>query len=344
MSPYTWTFMITSLSTSTILTMSSHHWLCAWIGLELNTLSMLPIIIKPSHPRATEAATKYFLTQAAAAALIMFSSIMNAWETGQWMVIDLLPIPTAITTLAIFIKLGLVPMHFWYPEVLQGSTMYTAMIISTWQKIAPLSLLYLIMLNNPTEILLLVGFLSTLIAGLVGLNQTQTRKIMALSSISHMGWLITMIPFNLNLVTLTLIMYIIITIPMFSMLNTMTTNTLKDLGQAQLYTPALTTTMMLILLSLGGLPPLSGFMPKLLIIKTLTNFKLTLLATLMALTSLPGLFMYLRVNYITTLTSPPKTTNSKNKWRLKSNGYKNITPLITTTIMMLPITPLLLTM
>nr|ACA28651.1 NADH dehydrogenase subunit 2 [Phelsuma astriata] len=343
MSPYTWAFMITSLSTSTILTMSSHHWLIAWIGLELNTLSMLPIIIKPSHPRATEAATKYFLTQATAAALIMFSGIMNAWETGQWLMINMLPIPTAITTMAIFMKLGLVPMHFWYPEVLQGSTMNTAMIVSTWQKIAPLSLLYLIMMNNPTEILLMTGFLSTLIASLIGLNQTQTRKIMALSSITHMGWLITMIPFNLNLVTLTLIMYITLTVPMFSMLNNMTTNTLKDLGQAQLYAPALTTAMMLTLLSLGGLPPLSGFMPKLLILKTLTNFKLMLLAILMALASLPGLFMYLRINYITTLTSPPKTTNSQNKWRLKPNGHTNITPLIVITIMMMPITPLLLT-
>nr|AIL82317.1 NADH dehydrogenase subunit 2 [Phelsuma madagascariensis] len=342
MSPATWALMIMSISTSTIVTLSSNHWLLAWIGLELNTLSILPIIIKSNHPRATEAATKYFLTQAAAAALIMFSSILNAWKTGQWMIINMLPIPTSIATLAILLKLGLAPMHFWYPEVLQGSTMNTAMIISTWQKIAPLSLLYLTMMNSPPEVLLTVGLTSTLIAGLAGMNQTQTRKIMAFSSIGHMGWMITMIPFNLSLVTLSLIMYMTLTIPMFFMLNTTTAITLKDFSQSYIYTPTLTVTMMIILMSLGGLPPLSGFMPKLLILNMLTNFKLMLLASLMALTSLPTLFFYLRMTYITMLTSPPKTTNTQYKWRLKPNYQMNITPLVLNSTMLLPMTPLLL--
>nr|AEW46302.1 NADH dehydrogenase subunit 2 [Phelsuma inexpectata] len=343
MNPLTMTFMLTSLSTSTILTLSSYHWLIAWVGLELNTLSMLPIIIKPQHPRATEAATKYFLTQATAAALIMFSSTMNAWETGQWSIINMTPTPTIIMTLAIFLKLGLVPTHFWYPEVLQGSTMYTAMIISTWQKIAPLSLLYLTSMNSPTEIYLIIGLSSTFIAGVVGLSMTQTRKIMALSSIGHMGWLITMIPFNLSLTTFTLMMYIMLTSSMFYMLTTMATPTLKDMGQAHLCFPMMTTTMMLTLMSLGGLPPLSGFMPKLLILKTLTEMKLMILAILMALASLPSLYFYLRMSYITMMTSPPKTTNTQYKWRLKSRPNMIMSPLITMTIILLPTTPLLMT-
>nr|ACA28643.1 NADH dehydrogenase subunit 2 [Phelsuma ornata] len=343
MNPLTMTFMLTSLSTSTILTLSSYHWLIAWVGLELNTLSMLPIIIKPQHPRATEAATKYFLTQATAAALILFSSTMNAWETGQWSIINMTPTPTIIMTLAIFLKLGLVPTHFWYPEVLQGSTMYTAMIISTWQKIAPLSLLYLTSMNSPTEIYLIVGLSSIFIAGVVGLSMTQTRKIMALSSIGHMGWLITMIPFNLSLTTFTLMTYIMLTCSMFYMLTTMTTPTLKDMSQAHLCFPMMTTTMMLTLMSLGGLPPLSGFMPKLLILKTLTDMKLMILAILMALASLPSLYFYLRMSYITMMTSPPKTTNTQYKWRLKSRPNMIMSPLITMTIILLPTTPLLIT-
>nr|ACA28659.1 NADH dehydrogenase subunit 2 [Phelsuma abbotti] len=341
MSPLIWAFITTSLSTSTIVTLSSNHWLLAWVGLELNTLSILPIIMKSNHPRATEATTKYFLTQAAAAALIMFSSILNAWETGQWSIINMSPIPTSIMTLAILMKLGLAPMHFWYPEVIQGSTMKTAMVISTWQKIAPLSLLYLTLINSPKEIILTMGLFSTLIGGLAGLSQTQTRKIMAFSSITHMGWMITMIPFNLNLVTLTLIMYISLTIPMFISLNSTAAITLKDFSQSHLHNPTLTTIMMAILLSLGGLPPLSGFLPKLLILNILTKFKLTLFATLIALTSLPSLFFYLRMVYTTTLTSPPKTTNTQYKWRLKPN-YTYISPLMLNATIMLPMTPLLI--
>nr|ACA28667.1 NADH dehydrogenase subunit 2 [Phelsuma cepediana] len=342
MTPLTVAFMVTSLSTSTILTLSSYHWMLAWIGLELNTLSILPIIIKPHHPRATEATIKYFLTQTTAAAMIMLSSTMNAWETGQWSIIDMTPIPTTIMTLAVFLKLGLAPMHFWYPEVLQGSTMRTAMVISTWQKIAPLSLLYLTATNCPTEVYLIVGLSSTLIAGLMGLNMTQTRKIMAFSSIGHMGWLITMIPLNLTLATFTLMMYIILTSSMFFMLTTMTTPTLKDLGQAHLSFPIMTMIMMLTLLSLGGLPPLSGFMPKLLILNTLTNKKLMIFATLMALTSLPSLYFYLRVTYITMMTSPPKTTTTQYKWRLKPEPNMILSPLMMMTIMLLPMTPLLM--
>nr|ACA28661.1 NADH dehydrogenase subunit 2 [Phelsuma guimbeaui] len=342
MNTLTMTFMLTSLSTSTILTYRSYHWLIAWVGLELNTLSMLPIIIKPQHPRATEAATKYFLTQATAAALVLLSSTMNAWETGQWSIINMTPTRTIIMTLAIFLKLGLVPTHFWYPEVLQGSTMYTAMIISTWQKIAPLSLLYLTSMNCPTEIFLIVGITSTIIAGMVGLNMTQTRKIMAFSSIGHMGWLITMIPFNLNLTTFTLMMYITLTSSMFSMLATMTTPTLKDMGQTHLCFPMMTTMMMLTLMSLGGLPPLSGFMPKLLILKTLTDMKLMILSTSLALTSLPSLYFYLRMSYITMMTSPPKTTTTQYKWRLKPRPNMIMSPLITMTIILLPMTPLLM--
>nr|ACA28653.1 NADH dehydrogenase subunit 2 [Phelsuma modesta leiogaster] len=341
MAPLVWAFMMTSLATSTIVTLSSHHWLLAWLGLELNTLSMLPIIMKPSHPRATEAATKYFLIQAAAAALIMFSSILNAWQTGQWTITNMLPIPTMIMTLPFSMKLGIAPMHFWYPEVLQGSTMKTALIISTWQKIAPLSLLYLTMMNNPPQMILLTGFCATVIAGVAGLNVTQTRKIMAFSSIGHMGWLIMSIPLNLSLTTLALILYTITTTAMFLTLSSINASTLKDLSQTNLHAPAFMTLMMLTLMSLGGLPPLTGFMIKLLILKALTSAKLALLALFTALSSLPSLFFYLRMNYITSLTSPPKTITSKLKWRFKPNFKAIITPLIMLSIILLPLTPLL---
>nr|AAT78287.1 NADH dehydrogenase subunit 2 [Anolis sagrei] len=121
MSPTIFMIMLLSLVTSTIITITSHHWLLAWIGLEINTLSIIPIISTTHHPRSTEAATKYFLTQAAASALILFSSMINAWETGTWDITQLSSTPSHILlTVALAMKLGLVPMHFWLPEVLQG--------------------------------------------------------------------------------------------------------------------------------------------------------------------------------------------------------------------------------
>nr|ALV89143.1 NADH dehydrogenase subunit 2 [Heteronotia binoei] len=342
MSPLIWATLITSLTMSTVIIMTSHHWLLAWLSLELNTLSILPIIMRSNHPRTTEAATKYFLIQTTAATLILLASTMNAWQTGSWDIMQSFsPSATTIATLAIMTKLAIAPAHLWYPEILQGSTMTTALIISTWQKIAPLTLLYLLTNHLSTNTVLMLGLTSALIGGWAGLNQTQTRKIMAFSSISHMGWLITALCLSPSLATLTMITYVIMTTTVFLSMTTSSSKTLLDLGISWTHSPILLTTTMLALLSLAGLPPLTGFMPKLLILKELVTMKLLLLSTTLALTSLPNLAFYTRMAYLTTLTTPPNTTNSEYKWRFKTP----MTPLAPTTALLtmlaLPMTPLL---
>ena len=83
------------------------------MGLEINTLAILPIMSKNHHPRAVEATTKYFITQATAAAMILFASTANAWATGQWDIEQLtLPVSISMATFALALKLGLAPVHF----------------------------------------------------------------------------------------------------------------------------------------------------------------------------------------------------------------------------------------
>nr|AFN89030.1 NADH dehydrogenase subunit 2 [Pachydactylus mariquensis] len=343
MNPLTWTILISTLSTSTIIIMSCNHWLLAWLGLELNTLSILPIIMKPHHPRATEATTKYFLVQTLAAALILFASTMNAWQTGNWTITTSSTLSNTLILSALLLKMGIAPAHLWYPDIIQGSSMLTAMVISTWQKLAPLTLLYLTINTTSTYPLLLTGTLSVLIGGWGGLNQTQTRKILAFSSIAHMGWLMTALALSPHLATITMLMYLLMTTTIFTTLTTPTTKTLKDLGSTWSHSPTLVATTTIILLSLGGLPPLTGFMPKLLILKELTLTGLFFPATTLALMSLPSLYFYTRMTYLTSLTIPPGTLNTKYKWRFKPNQklYPTlITPLAT---MILPITPLIYT-
>nr|ALV89049.1 NADH dehydrogenase subunit 2 [Heteronotia binoei] len=342
MSPLIWTTLITSMTTTTIIIMTSYHWLLVWLSLELNTLSILPIIMRSNHPRTTEATTKYFLIQTTAAALILLASTMNAWQTGSWTTMQpTSPLTTTIITMAIMMKLAIAPAHLWYPEVLQGTTMTTALIISTWQKLAPLTLLYLLMNHLSTNTMLLLGLLSALLGGWAGLNQTQTRKILAFSSISHMGWTITALCLNPSLTTLTMLTYMTMTTTMFLSLNTSSSKTLLDLGTSWTHSPILLTTMMLTLLSLAGLPPLTGFMPKLLILKELVTMKLLALSTTLALTSLPNLAFYTRMAYLTILTAPPNTTNSEHKWRFKAQTPPLIPTSALLTMLVLPMTPLL---
>nr|AGN71512.1 NADH dehydrogenase subunit 2 [Rhinophrynus dorsalis] len=344
MSPIALTIFLSSLGLGTAITFSSHHWLLAWMGLEINTLAIIPMMSSQHHPRAVEAATKYFLTQAAASALILFSSINNAWLTGEWSILDMSNQFSSITiTLAILMKLGLAPLHFWLPEVLQGLNLTTGLILSTWQKLAPMAILFQLAPSMNLPLLLTFGITSTLVGGWGGLNQTQLRKIMAYSSIAHLGWMICILTIMPQLTMLNLIVYIIMTATMFTLLNTISSTKISSLATSWPKSPAITSLSVLTLLSLGGLPPLSGFMPKWLILQELTNQNTTALATLMALSALLSLFFYLRLCYSISLTTAPNTSNTSISWRTAPTNSK--LPLAILTILslcLLPISPSIL--
>nr|AFZ93844.1 NADH dehydrogenase subunit 2 [Lamprolepis smaragdina] len=344
MNPIMTSLFLSTIAMGTIITMSSFHWLLAWIGLELNTLAIIPILAKQHHPRATEATTKYFLTQAAASAVLLFASTTNAWTTGTWDITQLTNEPACIMlTMALSMKLGLAPLHFWLPEVLQGIPLNTALIITTWQKLAPISLIYMTHNAIYPPILLTMGILSTLIGGWGGLNQTQMRKIMAFSSIAHLGWMASITTINPNILLINLFLYIIMTTTAFTMLIYTSSKTIKDLTTSWMISPPTTAMMLILLMSLGGLPPLTGFVPKWLILQELTTNHLSTTATIMALSALLSLFFYLRIAYTSTLTTFPATTQSTNKWRFSPKYNTTVINLmLLPSILILPMTPMLM--
>nr|AAF18885.1 NADH dehydrogenase subunit 2 [Liolaemus wiegmannii] len=343
MSPFTSTILISSLATGTIITASSFHWMLAWLGLELNTLAIIPMITKYHHPRATEAATKYFLTQAAASAIILFSSTINAWQTGTWDITQLsTPISSILLTMALAMKLGLAPTHFWLTEVMQGTTTKIAMIIATWQKLAPMAIIFMTMNNLMSTVLMTMGIISAIIGGWGGLNQTQLRKMMAYSSVAHLGWMAIISTMTTNILMINLTIYLLITTTMFLMLIVTKPKTIQDLTLSWSSSPMITTFMALTLLSLGGLPPLTGFLPKWLIIEELTLQNLTPIATTLAMSALLSLYFYLRLTYTSTLTMSPNSTITKHKWRFNMKTPAIFTITLPTTLLLLPIMPLML--
>nr|ACR81102.1 NADH dehydrogenase subunit 2 [Copsychus saularis]ACR81154.1 NADH dehydrogenase subunit 2 [Copsychus saularis] len=344
MNPQAKLIFIASLLLGSAITMSSNHWIMAWTGLEINTLAILPLISKSHHPRAIEAATKYFLVQAAASALILFSSMTNAWQTGQWDITQLTsPVPCLILTSAIAMKLGLVPFHFWFPEVLQGVSLTTGLLLSTAMKFPPMTLFFMTSQSlNPT-LLVAMAILSTALGGWMGLNQTQTRKILAFSSISHLGWMAVIIIYCPKLALLNFYLYILMTAAVFLTLNSIKTLKLSTLMTTWAKTPALSAALMLTLLSLAGLPPLTGFLPKWLIIQELTKQEMAPTATIIALLSLLSLFFYLRLAYCATITLPPHTTNHMKQWHTNNPISPLVAILTTMSIALLPISPMILT-
>nr|QHR76842.1 NADH dehydrogenase subunit 2 [Rhynchospiza stolzmanni]QHR76843.1 NADH dehydrogenase subunit 2 [Rhynchospiza stolzmanni] len=344
MNPQASLIFISSLLLGTTITISSNHWIMAWTGLEINTLAILPLISKSHHPRAIEAATKYFLTQAAASALVLFSSMTNAWHTGQWDITQLThPTSCLILTSAIAMKLGLVPFHFWFPEVLQGSPLLTGLLLSTLMKLPPITLLYMTSPSlNPT-LLTTLAILSAALGGWMGLNQTQIRKILAFSSISHLGWMAIIIVYSPKLTLLNFYLYAMMTAAVFITLNTIKVLNLSTLMTAWTKAPSLNAMLLLTLLSLAGLPPLTGFMPKWLIIQELTKQEMAPAATLISLLSLLSLFFYLRLAYCTAITLPPHTTNHMKQWRTNKPTSITVAILITMSVMLLPLSPMILT-
>nr|AXZ96938.1 NADH dehydrogenase subunit 2 [Muscisaxicola flavinucha]AXZ96940.1 NADH dehydrogenase subunit 2 [Muscisaxicola rufivertex] len=333
-----------SLLLGTIITISSNHWVIAWTGLEINTLAILPLISKSHHPRAIEASTKYFLIQATASTLLLFSSMTNAWFTGQWDITQLThPVSCMLLTTAISMKLGLVPFHFWFPEVLQGTSLMTSLLLATVMKFPPTILLFLTSSSlNPT-LLSTMAIASAALGGWMGLNQTQIRKIMAFSSISHLGWMTIILIYDPKLTLITFYLYSLTTAAIFSALNSTNTLKLSTLMTAWSKVPTLTATLMLTLLSLAGLPPLTGFLPKWLIIQELTKQELTATANIIALLSLLGLFFYLRLAYCATITLPPNSTNHMKQWQTNKSVNTLISTLTLLSIMLLPLSPTILT-
>nr|AJO26443.1 NADH dehydrogenase subunit 2 [Cistothorus platensis] len=332
-----------SLLLGTTITISSNHWVLAWTGLEINTLAVLPLISKSHHPRAIEAATKYFLVQAAASTLVLFSSMTNAWQTGQWDITQLTdPTSSAILTAALAMKLGLAPFHFWFPEVLQGSPLLTGLLLSTAMKFPPITLLFMTSPSlNPT-LLVTMALLSTALGGWMGLNQTQTRKILAYSSISHLGWMAIITSYSPKLALLNFYLYALMTATVFLSLNSTKTLKLSTLMTSWTKTPTLNTMLMLTLLSLAGLPPLTGFLPKWLIIQELTKQEMAPAATIISLLSLLGLFFYLRLAYCATITLPPHTTNHMKQWHISKPISPLVAILTTLSLTLLPVSPLIL--
>nr|BBM34761.1 NADH dehydrogenase subunit 2 [Melanostigma atlanticum] len=340
MSPYILATLLFGLGLGTTITFASSHWLLAWMGLEMNTLAIIPLMAQHHHPRAVEATTKYFLTQATGAAMLLFASTTNAWTTGQWDIQQMThPLPITLITLALALKVGLAPVHAWLPEVLQGLDLTTGLILSTWQKLAPFALLMQTQPLNPS-LLIALGLTSTLVGGWGGLNQTQLRKILAYSSIAHLGWMLLVMQFSPSLSLLTLLAYFLMTFSTFLVFKLNNATTLNTLSTSWTKAPALTALAPLVLLSLGGLPPLTGFMPKWLILQELAKQDLALTATLAALAALLSLYFYLRLSYAMTLTLAPNNASGTTPWRFHPSQLTlPVATTATATLLLLPLTP-----
>nr|QYK19293.1 NADH dehydrogenase subunit 2 [Macromia amphigena] len=289
--PSSMIFYLTLVS-GTLLSISSNNWLGMWMGLEMNLLSFIPIMNSSNSPYESESSMKYFLIQAIASVIFLLSILMTSM-----MKIDYTNIPDYFFMSALLMKMGSAPFHFWFPGVMEGMNWGNCFILMTWQKIAPFILIsYKLTMNY---LMITSILLSTMIGAIGGLNQTSVRKIMAYSSISHLGWMISAMYLNMYMWMMYLTMYILMNATVIYSFKNLSLFHLSQSYFINNINPSMKFVMMINLLSLGGLPPLTGFLPKWFIIQNMVGQEYLWIITFMVMTTLLTLFFYLRLMFST---------------------------------------------
>nr|QZI85964.1 NADH dehydrogenase subunit 2 [Rhynocoris fuscipes] len=282
-------FSITIMGTT--LTMSAETWLGMWMGLELNMVSFIPLIYKEKSKSTYESCMIYFLIQSMGSVIMLFSVLMNSFIMNSLFLGEELFI--LILTMSMLMKMGAPPFHFWFPEIAEKMTWTACLLLMTWQKVAPMYILSCVIDMSQNLIYLLIPIM-VMTGSIGGLNQTSIRKIMSYSSMDHMGWMIACMKFYS---TLWIFYFIIYSVILASIIFTFWYHSTFFINQYSSKSLSFTEKMTIIILflSLGGLPPFLGFMPKFVVIQLMITFESYGLILILVLTTLITLFYYLRL-------------------------------------------------
>nr|AML26265.1 NADH dehydrogenase subunit 2 [Leiodidae sp. BMNH 1274324] len=260
---------------------SSSSWMGMWIGLEINLLAIIPLMNNKKFMQLSEASFKYFITQALASSIFLISMIFLT---------KILNMPFMLMfNSSILLKMGAAPFHFWLPEIMEGLNWNLNYLLMTIQKIAPFNM---VIINNSTFFMLIIIY-GMLMSGILGMNQISMKKIMAYSSINHISWMLASL-FSFKMIWL----YYFITYSLINLNLLMIFKKFKILNLSQMFNILnqnflLKLIYVLNFLSLAGLPPFLGFLPKWLTIQFMvTNFFYT--SMIMVILTLMTMFFYLK--------------------------------------------------
>nr|AWV83380.1 NADH dehydrogenase subunit 2 [Yezoterpnosia nigricosta] len=268
------TFMLIGI----VISISSNNWLGCWMGIEINLISFLPIMMNSMSVYSSESMMKYFIIQGMGSSLFFFSlMLMFVYDINYLMMISLL------------IKMGCPPFHLWFPSVMEGLSWLNCFFLSTIQKFVPIMLISYLNLNVTLFIIM-----SCLWGSLSGLMYSSLRKIIAYSSIYNLGWMIS----GTSIINYSWIIYYLI----YSLTLMMVCYSFYIFGMNYLNQFFLTSMnfmklifMMIIFLSMGGMPPFLGFFPKLILVYCLILNNMFFICFILLVSALLVMFFYLRV-------------------------------------------------
>ena len=303
---------------------SAGHFLTAYIGLELLSLSLYAMIaLRRDSADAAEAALKYFVLGALASGLLLYgismvygatgslefaSVLANAYDgqANTW----LLKLGLVFIVVAVAFKLGAVPFHMWVPDVYQGAPTSVAAFVGTVPKIAAVVFAFRILVtglgttvNDWTPMLAILAVASLLVGNLAAIMQSNIKRMLAYSTVSHMGFIL--LAFMAGAIGFTAglyyaIAYVVMGLVGFGVLMLLSNEAfeceeisdLAGLNQRHAWYAFL---MLLAMFSMAGIPPLMGFYAKFAVIKALLSQGFVWISVFAVVMSLIGAFYYLRV-------------------------------------------------
>nr|AYE40446.1 NADH dehydrogenase subunit 2 [Daphnia magna] len=279
--------MLISIMSSVFLILSSPSLFISWLGLELNTLAFLPLMLVKKTSMSSEGSVKYFLSQTLASILIIISIVM--------FFLDLNNVGNSLLLVGLSIKLGAAPFHSWILSVAETLNWPVLFILLTVQKINPLFMLWNFSSywGNVFDVIIIM---SLVVGSLMGLIQTSTRLLMTFSSISHMGWLLISVSFDLWMGVLYFFIYMVVLLPVIMIFNIFNISYINEFFLMN-FSLSKQILLFLSILSLGGLPPFLGFLPKWLILQVVVSMGWYFFSLIMILASLFTLFFYLRMTF-----------------------------------------------
>ncbi len=304
---------------------ASNHFISFFLGLELLSVSLYVLIAYPYiNEKPIEAGIKYLILAAVSSAFLLYGMALVYTDTGTMSfphIAKVLISGSGISTLSIYgfalmiigigFKLAIVPFHLWTPDVYQGAPAPVTAFIATISKGGVfaflLRLFYQLNLYSfypLTLIFIIIAIASMFTGNLLALRQTNVKRILAYSSISHLGYLLIAFlaggKMGLNAATFYLVAYFITTIGAFGVV-TLLSNKDEDAEDLEIYRglywdkPVIATIFTGMLFSLAGIPLTAGFVGKYYILLSGINTTLWLPVICLIVNSVIGLYYYLRI-------------------------------------------------
>ncbi|MDQ3197491.1 MAG: NADH-quinone oxidoreductase subunit NuoN [Burkholderiales bacterium] len=304
---------------------SAHHFVTLYLGLELLSLCLYAMVaMQRDSAVATEAAMKYFILGALSSGILLYGMSMVYGATGS---LDINEIADAIlnqqaniivlgfgvvfVVAGIGFKLGAAPFHMWVPDVYQGAPTAVTLFIGSAPKLAAFGFIIRLLVEGLQEslpdwqsMLIILAVLSLAVGEITAISQSNFKRLLAYSSISHMGYLMlgllsgTMDGYSAAMFYV--VVYTLMTLAAFGMIMLLSragfeADKLSDFKGLNARSPWYAFVMLLLMLSMIGLPPTVGFYAKLAVLQAVADAGFVWLAVAAVMFSLIGAFYYLRV-------------------------------------------------